>query len=305
VTAELEFSVVAPGEPLGVRLSVFPDKPVRINEATAEVRAREICVSGSGKNRSTHKHQIYSHVTPIPTPRSMEGGKLVTLRASVPIAQGAYSFASKDNKLVWEAVVRVDIPSWPDWEQVLPLVVWPAAAALEEPAMPAPMVEEATPPTPMLESTLVPVRSPEVITPSEERIGEEPPPHHRASDDVPGSGGGPDTDLAGAIREILDREIIGGDRDRRVKALVGTTVSFDLQVERVDRTFAMYSDPDYRAGRTVQGTVAGAELQVLVWFPEAMNGDLDSVQKGDVLRVRGEVREWDPLRRRPSVLAEP
>jgi hypothetical protein len=66
----------------------------------------------------------------------------------------------------------------------------------------------------------------------------------------------------------------------------------------------MYSDADYRNGRTIQGTVAGSDLEVSVWFPESRNEEVEVLKKGDRIDVSGTVAEWDRLRNSPKVKAD-
>ncbi|MCJ7628484.1 MAG: hypothetical protein MUO50_08870, partial [Longimicrobiales bacterium] len=137
VKAHLSSQVGVPGDTLDVEVRITPKKPTPINGASIELRAQEVCSSGtvSQPNRIAKRYPVYSKVTPIPipTPRTLGPESLSRFRVSTLIPdKGLYSFVLEENALAWEAVVRVDVPLWPDWEMVFPLLVWPAEGQGEE-----------------------------------------------------------------------------------------------------------------------------------------------------------------------------
>jgi hypothetical protein len=125
-SARLSSVVAGPGEEVGVEVKVAPPKPVELNRAFVELRALEVCVSGSGSNRRTHRHTVFSGGTSLSGAILLEAGAVKLLNGTVRIPDDApSSFKGTANKLLWEAKVRLDIPSWPDWVKQIPLVVWP------------------------------------------------------------------------------------------------------------------------------------------------------------------------------------
>lgn len=110
--------------------------------------------------------------------------------------------------------------------------------------------------------------------------------------------------LSEAVRAILAESLVSGSRESLIKSLVGTDHSFELTVKRVERTIGRYSDPDYRNGRTVSGTIGGTDIEVSVLFPIVLNEKTDSVEPGSTLLIAGVVSDWDSLRKRPTIRAE-
>ena len=112
------------------------------------------------------------------------------------------------------------------------------------------------------------------------------------------------TTIAEAVQAILAEDIIGGSRDSLIKSLVGTDHSFEMTVKRVERTIGMYSDPDYRDGRTVSGTISATAVDVSVQYPVVLNEEIDPGKPGSSLSVCGKVSSWDILRRQPTIRVE-
>jgi hypothetical protein len=113
----------------------------------------------------------------------------------------------------------------------------------------------------------------------------------------------PYLDLSAAVAAILNEDALSGSRKPLIEALLGEPVLFHLEIEKVERTFGRFSDAGYRNGRTVPGTIAGTEILVCVWYPEAQNEEVDSYDKGSTYLVEGTVEEWDTLRKRPNIRA--
>jgi hypothetical protein len=280
VRARLSSQVVVPGDTLEVEIRISPKRTTKVNGASVELRAQEVSVSGTGKDRATDRYQLFSKVTPIPISSSLGPGSLTTFRASTSIPdKGLYSFVVEGNALVWEAVVRVDVPFWPDWEKAFPLLVWPAEALLEEGAH-----DEEGPGV---------VDGPEPLDEPEDRFLQPAPPAAEAT-----------PNLTESVQAIREEGIFGGNRDRLIKSLIGLSVTFDLRVARVERTFAIFSDTAYRNGRTLTGSIPGTGEEVRVWCPEAQNGVIDSLELGSIHPVSGTVTSFDRLSLRPTIRAD-
>ena len=153
-------STVAPGSRLPVRLAFTPNQSSRLNRITAELVGSERCVSGSGTNRTTHTHKFHQRTFMLVSECEMTAGRPIQVEGAVPIPETtAYSFHARDNDVIWELEVRVDIPFWPDWIEKRPVIVRPPTGeevvevtVVEEPSARAPIpvpifpgVEEAPP----------------------------------------------------------------------------------------------------------------------------------------------------------------
>ena len=292
VRASVSPQVTVTGGSLDTKIRIAPKKTMRIDGAFVELRAREVWASGTvaQANRTTDQHQVYSKVTPIPVPRTLEPGSLTNFGVTTTIPdQGLYSFVLEEHALAWEAVVRVDIPLWPDWERVFPLLVWPKEGLEHPEAEEATEITEGPATVDAPEITEVPDTAEGPESPEPQEIDESP----ETSPDERG------LDLAEAVRTIKGEEIIGGRRDQLIKNLMGKEVSFDFTVTRVDRTFTMYSDPAYRNGRTISGYVSGEEVRVL--YPEDQNEAAQAHEPGSVHSVTGTVAGFDRLSLRPMI----
>ncbi len=137
-----------PGDSVDGELIIRPRKNVSINGITLTFQAREQCVSGSGSNRTTHKHVLFEREEILQEATTLSAGQEHQFPFSVALpADAPYSIDLDDNDLIWSTICRVDIPRWPDWKQELPLSVVPsgqpaaeqpgvaAAAPLEAPAL--------------------------------------------------------------------------------------------------------------------------------------------------------------------------
>jgi hypothetical protein len=112
----------SPGERLPIDVTIAR-ADAKINGVTVKLIGREVCVSGSGTNKSTHKHDLHTHQFTLETaPRA--GELKAHGEVELPLTQ-AYSFASGDNKITWELEVRVDVPNWFDWVRSYPILLTP------------------------------------------------------------------------------------------------------------------------------------------------------------------------------------
>jgi len=140
-------STVTPGSRLPVRLAFTPNQSSRLNRITAELVGMERCVSGSGTNRSTHTHKFHERTFMLVSECEVTAGRPIQVEGAVPIPEtGAYSFHARDNEVIWELEVRVDIPFWPDWTEKRPVIVRPPiedevveVTVVEEPSASAPI----------------------------------------------------------------------------------------------------------------------------------------------------------------------
>src|SRR6056297_940080 len=133
VSLELDSDRVHPGETLKGRLSMSPRKSAQINAITAELHGEEYCVSGSGSNRKTHRHELFKATETLQSSLRLQPGRdqSIALKIQIPATE-AYSFDLGDNEIRWTAKVRIDIPRWPDWYQTIKLSVVPAADTADD-----------------------------------------------------------------------------------------------------------------------------------------------------------------------------
>lgn len=143
---ELDFAQaqLVPGESASGQLIVRPKKNVSINAVTLNFQALEQCVSGSGSNRTTHKHVFYEKSETLQDSTTLTAGQQHTFPFSVTLPYDApYSLDLRDNELIWNSTLRIDIPRWPDWKKVVPIQVVPSTDRSARPDQPPVVVAEA------------------------------------------------------------------------------------------------------------------------------------------------------------------
>jgi hypothetical protein len=279
-------AVVAPGEEIEIRVEIQPERDVRINRVAATVRALEVCVGGRGSDATTHREELHAEDVVLEGPATVPGGRATVFNGSVRIPDlHAYTFTAPSNRVVWQADLHVDIPSWPDWSESTVFVVWPVSPRKGRPR------REIRPPPPGEAKG-------NAHEPAHPSVADRAPPPAQA----PGRVAAPtDSDIARRIRAILDEPRFGGDRPARIRELEGREVAFGLVVAENERSFGV--PLAYRNGRTLTGTVEGTELPVAVRFPPERNRETEPLASGDRIEVRGRAVEWETLAGRTVVEA--
>src|SRR5690554_867815 len=134
--------IVHPGDDIPISCQI--DATKGLNGVNATLVCRETVVSGSGTNRSTYRHDIFSRA--IELKQSAQGGKRLSLEGGFGIPDDSpVSFYASDNELSWIVVVHIDIARWPDWKRELYLDVRPKPPVqmlAAKAAPPAPVAEK-------------------------------------------------------------------------------------------------------------------------------------------------------------------
>jgi len=121
-----ENDAITPGQRLPLSLSFQPGKAVSINKAMVTLKCQEICVSGSGTNRRTHRHTLHEEQQVLSGNIEAFALSYQEFRAEFAIPElQAYSFKSSDNKLEWKLFVHIDIPRYPDYKKEIELRLIP------------------------------------------------------------------------------------------------------------------------------------------------------------------------------------
>ncbi|MEO1526015.1 MAG: hypothetical protein AAFX06_11305 [Planctomycetota bacterium] len=130
VECELSTPIVSPGGVIEARLAFQPRRGSAINGITAALVGSEVCVSGSGSNRTTHTNKFFDESQLLQEATRLQAGSRqeFDLKFQVP-SDVPYSFDLSDNDLRWQVDVRVDIPRWPDWTRSLKLLILPGEEA--------------------------------------------------------------------------------------------------------------------------------------------------------------------------------
>lgn len=132
VTAEVDRTTVVIGDTLTGRLAFTPPRRITVNQVSAELVLQEICVSGSGTNKTTHRERIIKGSHRLVDERTeLSQGQPVELPLEFIIdPTEPPSLDLGDNKLEWSVEFRIDIPRWPDWTKTIKLAVQPGDAGV-------------------------------------------------------------------------------------------------------------------------------------------------------------------------------
>lgn len=317
-------STVAPGGRLPVRLAFRPNQSSRLNRITADLVGSERCVSGSGTNRTTHTHKFHERTFVLVSECEIAAGRPIQVEGAIPIPETtAYTFHARDNDVLWELAVRVDIPFWPDWTEKRPVIVRPPTGeemvevtVVEEPSargpLPVPLfpgLEEApplfqppqtepappVPPSARSEPTPAPRPVP-LAAPEPEPEPEKTPPAETPAETPPAPAAeGTDPALAGVVGRIAAADRYSRDRERIIEENADRAFRCEIEITRAERTYSYIPDSRFRQGRTVTGKLRGTECEVAVQLVASRNGEIDALQPGGLLHATCKPLKWNTI----------
>lgn len=258
VSLDFPKQFVSPGETLPVRIDFTPRRGGGLRKVTLVLEGKELCVSGSGSNRTTHKHVISKQTVDLGAPTTLVAGSPVRLAADVAMPDTqAYSFDSSDNKIRWEAVIRFDLPNWPDWIETIPLVLVPAGGeGTPAGAAGRDFVEQ-------------PVTARLVDEPSPVPPGDSPVAAGSAAASVLGQ-----YELVVSLDKLREASRFANDREEIIEQLAKYAFEFEVEIEDSERTYGTLHSEAVRGGSTVRGRVAGSSHQVVVQVSAAHDAAL-------------------------------
>lgn len=289
VTLETPTDQVAPGALWPLTLDFTPPRDLTINGITAQLVGREVCVSGSGTNRRTHTHKLHEQTFSLSESAQLTAGKPVNLQSSIPIpTTTAYTFnIGSDNRIEWEAKIRIDIPRRPDWTKkeiinLVPLEFQLASIGTED-AQPARTIE-------------VPLSPAEPVFPAEPVVQSIVLATAVSSDPQQFAS------LADLLQAMSAADRSGSERQQMVESHRATVFSPSIEIDRVMTTYRYFDDKRLNNGRTITGKIAGTELHVQVFAAEQHNDHLDDAVQGTLWQSQFVVSKWDTLYDRAELL---
>ncbi|MFP6621591.1 MAG: hypothetical protein VB877_19760, partial [Pirellulaceae bacterium] len=126
--------LIAPGDKLPITVSFTPRKSGQINGVQATLMCTERAVSGSGTNKTTHTATLHDQDFTLSGPESFGAQANISFRGHVQVPNvDAYSFHTGDNSVSWTVKIKIDIPKWPDWFEVVNLALVPRPLLHDEP----------------------------------------------------------------------------------------------------------------------------------------------------------------------------
>lgn len=130
ITGKVQFAtepaVVLAGESISGFCEFTPKSTSPIQGITWTVTCTEKCISGSGTNKTTHKHLLVSQVYELAPAGTLKSGERQRFEFQFPVPITAHpTLKLTDNEILWASELRIDIPKWPDWVKEIPFVVKP------------------------------------------------------------------------------------------------------------------------------------------------------------------------------------
>lgn len=105
------------------------------------------------------------------------------------------------------------------------------------------------------------------------------------------------------VAKLGEAGMFSGERDKLMEQVRDRVFIFEVQVERVERTFSFDLPDKLRDGRTIEGKIVGKDIRVAARFPASENEKLDRVQGGVKLEVQGSLAKWDDLFKKATLNA--
>ncbi len=105
------------------------------------------------------------------------------------------------------------------------------------------------------------------------------------------------------VAKLGEAGMFSGERDKLMDQVQDRVFIFEIQVERVERTFSFDLPDKLRDGRTIEGKIVGKDIRVAARFPASDNEKLDRVQGGVKLEVQGCLAKWDDLFKKATLNA--
>ncbi|MBK29924.1 MAG: hypothetical protein CMB49_04340, partial [Euryarchaeota archaeon] len=96
----------------------------------------------------------------------------------------------------------------------------------------------------------------------------------------------------------LSEARFASERSSIIDSVQGSTYSFAIKVDRVERSLGIGLAEYLRNGRSLSGNIEGDDIDVNVRMPASRNDEMDSIDKGTVVDIVASVSDWNSLRKR-------
>ncbi|MFT7541587.1 MAG: hypothetical protein ACI9K5_002559 [Gammaproteobacteria bacterium] len=109
---------VRAGQSIGMDVVLQPTAAVAINEVVVGLIATEVCISGSGTNRSTHKRVVSKQSDIVQRNMAIARGHKANLSHQIQVpADGLPSFISGNNRIEWRLSLELKLKGLSDWKR--------------------------------------------------------------------------------------------------------------------------------------------------------------------------------------------
>ena len=281
VTLKTPHVVVAPGEAWPLELHFTPQRDVVLDSISVRIVAQERCVSGGGKNKSTHTHTLYDKTIVIDETREVAAGHPHTIRTTITLpTTSAFSFDGSDNDLEWHAEVRIALPRYPDWKEKVELQMAPAE-----------FIEKTWP------NSVPP--APEVGTSVAGEVPSDTEPAGVAGvlpEPIVARGETGDSRPLTDALEVFSRfDYFGTERDAMIASRSQEAFECSVVVQQILSTHGDLEDPRLVNGRTIVGTISDTRHEVQLLTFASDNERNDALSSGTVWNGMIRLAKWDGL----------
>ncbi len=271
---------LAPGCELVGEFITQTRKTVVPNAITVALRGTEVCVSGSGSNRTTHKNVIFEQIQELQSKTTLRAGTENRCPFSFQLPEdAALSVDLHENSLIWAIEVEVHIPRWPDWRKNKSIYIVPA----DEKRLGAGSDQSGT-----------------GVTRSPGQLAHE---KSQADDSATESSGSVMAEGVTFVETVAQIWAVRDDRDQLemvVDAVTGLSFIIEAQVER-RLLYAGDKDPNvYKNGYAVWAHYPDPRLPLVLYVPHDLGDEFEQLGRG-VWTGRGVVVGWDSLHGRLQI----
>jgi hypothetical protein len=303
VDVSMPHLVVAPGEAWPVSIRFTARKSFLVNSITLKLEAQESAASGSGTQKTTHTHKLLSESHVIREGGPLAAGEVVDEKLTIRFPDTeAFSFDASDNKIKWNAEIRIDIPRFPDWSKSEDLQVVPAeffnrlgtflgpshGSALPQPQLPiSPAVAMA--------GAMGQRDVNDVIDTREEYDDSS-----AFDDDTRDVHSGPPLTIPSNIEELVAQlDAVGRNSNKQpdiIANAVDTIFEVSIVIDRIVSSIGSLDvDEQHANGKSVVGTIQGTRQAIQVLTTEDHNTELEGFRRGDVWQTEIALIGWDTL----------
>ena len=292
--------VVAPTEDWTFGIRFTPRKSFVVNSIYAELIAEESATSGSGTNKTTHKHKVLTEKHILREGGLLDLEALVDEKITITFpATNAYSFELSDNSMKWTVNFCIDIPGFPDWTHTEALQVVPIEFLGEQARLPNPTSDSSRTafsgsvpfdPVPAISPLGVEARKTAAVQ------GVSPPALPPDEDWSVSSKNTPPESIEELLSLLESAGRNSAQRNLILEAAAGEVYDITVVIDRISTSFGMTdAAPNFSNGKTVIGQIAGTQRPIEVVAPESMNSELESFRRGDTWQSSVTITGWDSL----------
>jgi len=301
VEVSMPHLVVAPGEEWPVSIRFTPRKTFLVNSITLRLEAQEEAVSGSGTQKTTHTHKLLSESHVIRESGQLTAGELVDEKLIIKFPDTrAFSFEASENKIKWNAEVRIDIPRFPDWSKSEDLQVVPAEFFEGLGSSLSPGHGSALPQSPVAPAVALAGAARQRDLNDVKDTRDEYEDSSALYDDRRSAVAGPPLTVPSTIEELVAQlDAVGRNSNKQPEIIANaanTIFEVTILIDRIVSSIGLLDvDEQHANGKSVTGTIQGTRQAIQVLTTEDHNAELEGFRRGDVWHTEITLIGWDTL----------